>query len=90
MRGIGRHEMGIWAEFIITEPFEEFEVLRGQVLPPRLWKPWVFWFESEDGRRFWIPAGAWITFRRRGEVSSLFGRPGSFKFSGICLLRKME
>ena len=77
------------AKFIVSEPFEEFEILYGWAYPPSLWKPWVFWFKAEDGRQFWLPIGAYISFRRTGKVSSLFGEKGDFRFRGRCFLEKV-
>jgi hypothetical protein len=86
----GEEMKRIRAEFVISEPYEEFEILYGWVSPPLIWKPWVFWFEADDGRRFWLPGGAYLAFKWKKQISSRFGKSGDFRFAGICTLRKLE
>jgi hypothetical protein len=59
-------------EFIVSEPFEDFEIIKGYI-PEPLWRAWSGLFSvlfiSEDGRRFRLPAGVYFKLKFYGKAS---------------------
>lgn len=65
-------------EFIVSEPFEDFEIIKGDI-PEPLWRAWSGLFSvlfiSEDGRQFTLPAGAYFKLKIYGEASARIFSP---------------
>jgi hypothetical protein len=58
-------------EMIISEPFEEFEIIKGAI-PEPIWKAWSglcsVRFIAEGGREFRLPAGVYFRLKLQNEA----------------------
>jgi hypothetical protein len=58
-------------EMIISEPFEEFEIIKGYI-PEPIWKAWSglcsVRFITEGGREHRLPAGIYFRLKLQGEA----------------------
>lgn len=59
-------------ELIVSEPFEDFEVIKGHI-PEPVWKAWAGAFSvrfmAEDGRQFKLPAAVYFRLKYGGTAS---------------------
>jgi len=59
-------------KFVVSEPFEDFEIIKGHI-PEPWWRAWSGLFSvlfiSEDGRRFRLPAGVYLKLKLYGKAS---------------------